>query len=115
MVSTVGEMQGCDFSEGGRLEPRRPEGLVGEAAPGKGAGVSEVGGGADLRAGPSRVLGPLSPPPPPAKHRTDPVTSVLGAEWTCGPTEGEGVVGAPPSALPTLSREWEPWPERAGA
>lgn len=45
MVSTVGEMQGCDFSEGGRLEPRRPEGLVGEAAPGKGAGVSEVGGG----------------------------------------------------------------------
>lgn len=91
MVSTVGEMQGCDFSEGGRLEPRRPEGLVGEAAPGKGAGVSEVGGGADLRAGPSRVLGPPSPPPPPAKHRTDPVTSVLGLSGPVAPQKERGL------------------------
>lgn len=93
---------GVRFLRGGGQSQGGQSGWSGEQHQERALGRQASAGEAGLRAGPSPVPGPLPSPRPP-KRRADPVTSVLGAEWTCGPTEGEGVAGAPPSALPALA------------
>lgn len=115
MVTTVGEMQGCGFSEKGEAGATEARGARGGSSTSKGSwSVRSLGGRQVSVQAPllSRVLClPL-----PLKHRANPVTSVLEAEWTCGPTEGEGL-WAPAISLARsglggpLSREWESWPE----